>query len=72
MDELYERIWDLESDINTKNNMIELAKELVMHSDISIELCERVMSVLNFDNKQEYKPVIRDTETKLFKVLEVI
>lgn len=73
-DELYERIFQLRSDLFLREDIEEVVKEKLLHSHATIEECEYIFHFLNMKNNQlEYDEFHYGTsQPDLFKVLEMI
>jgi len=73
IDELYERITHYRTKLYEREDIEEVVREYLLHSNMPINEVACVMWILNLpDNKQEYTPQFRETETELFRVLSII
>lgn len=73
IEELYERIAYYRTKLYEREDIEEVVREYLLHSNMPIGEVASVMWILNLpDNKQEYTPQFRETETELFRVLEMI
>lgn len=72
VEELYDRIFQLKSELYLLKDIDEVVRDLLLHSSISIRDCENVFYFLTMNDRQDYEPSYRKTETELFKVLEMI
>jgi len=72
VEELYERIYQLKSELYLMKDIDEFVRNMLLHSSISLKDCENIFYFLTMNDRQEYKPSNRKTETELFRVLEMI
>lgn len=73
MEELYERIAYYRTKFYEREDIEEVVREYLLHSNMPIGEVASVMWILNLpDNKQKYTPQFRETKTELFRVLEMI
>ena len=73
IDELYERIAYYRTKLYEREDIEEVVRELLLHSNMPIGEVASVMWILNLpDNKQEYTPQLIENEKELFRVLEMI
>lgn len=73
IDELYERIAYYRTKLYEREDIEEVVREYLLHSNMPINEVASIMWILNLpDNKQEYTSQFRETETELFRVLSII
>lgn len=72
VEELYERIYQLKSELYLMKDIDELVRNMLLHSSISLKDCENIFYFLTMNDRQDYEPSYRKTETELFRVLEMI
>ena len=73
IEELYERIAYYRTKLYEREDIEEVVRKYLLHSNMPIGEVASIMWMLNLpDNKQEYTPQFRESETELFRVLEMI
>lgn len=72
IEELYERIFQLKSELFLLKDIDEVVRKMLLHSSISMKDCENIFYFLTMNDRQKYEPSYRKTETELFRVLEMI